>query len=144
MVSTLLPVGPMKLSNLGHIVIALMIPVNGVSMAKEEPLTMTLSTHVASEPAQVFVRVRVEPDPRSRELSIEWWSEEGIGGSTSKTLNGGQEKPRHEYVIKRMEAGEYKVTARVTRDDGSQLKRESKVIVRGDFETVSEFDNSKR
>lgn len=132
----------MKLTGLG-LLLALTVPV--AATAKDDPpLTMTLSTHVATEPAQVFVRVRVEPDPRSRELSIEWWSQEGVGGSTSKTLSGDQEKPRHEYIIKRMEAGEYVVTARLTRDDGSQVKQETKVLVRGDNDPVTDFDTSRR
>ena len=133
----------MKLSKLGLILILLTVPVAAAPKG-EPPLTMTLSTHVATEPAQVWVRVRVEPDARSRELSIEWWSQEGIGGSTSKTLSGEQEKPRHEYVIKRMEAGEYVVTARLTRDDGSQVKQETKVLVTGDNETITSFDNGRR
>ena len=133
----------MKLTGFGLLLVALTVPV--AATAKDDPpLTMTLSTHVATEPAQVFVRVRVEPDPRSRELSIEWWSQEGVGGSTSKTLSGDQEKPRHEYIIKRMEAGEYVVTARLTRDDGSQVKQETKVLVRGDNDPITDFDNSRR
>ena len=132
----------MKPITLGLLLIILTVPV--ATAPKDDPLTMTLSTHVAQEPAQVFVRVRVEPDARSRELSIEWWSQEGIGGSTSKTLSGDQEKPRHEYVIKRMEAGEYVVTARVMRDDGSQVKQETKILVRGDNDTITDFDTSRR
>lgn len=133
----------MKLTGFGLLLVALTVPV--AATAKDDPpLTMTLSTHVATEPAQVFVRVRVEPDARSRELSIEWWSQEGVGGSTSKTLSGDQEKPRHEYIIKRMEAGEYVVTARLTRDDGSQVKQETKVLVRGDNDPITDFDNSRR
>ena len=133
----------MKLTGLSLILVALTVPV--AATAKDDPpLTMTLSTHVATEPAQVSVRVRVEPDARSRELSIEWWSQEGVGGSTSKTLSGDQEKPRHEYIIKRMEAGEYVVTARLTRDDGSQVKQETKVLVRGDNDPITDFDNSRR
>jgi hypothetical protein len=133
----------MKLTKLGLLLMVLTVPV-AAAPKDDPPLTMTLSTHVATEPAQVFVRVRVEPDARSRELSIEWWSQEGIGGSHSKSLNGEQERPRHEYTIKRMEAGEYLVTARVFRDDGSQLKQETKVIVTGDTETITGFDNSRR
>lgn len=133
----------MKLTGFGLLLVALTVPV--AATAKDDPpLTMTLSTHVATEPAQVSVRVRVEPDARSRELSIEWWSQEGVGGSTSKTLSGDQEKPRHEYIIKRMEAGEYVVTARLTRDDGSQVKQETKVLVRGDNDPITDFDNSRR
>src|ERR1043166_7576315 len=48
---------------------------------KRDALSVSLSANLAPEPAQVNVRVRIEPDPRSRFLMLEWWSEDGIGGA---------------------------------------------------------------
>ncbi|MBI4266401.1 MAG: hypothetical protein HY657_18675 [Acidobacteria bacterium] len=96
-----------------------------------EPLTMTLSAHVVPEPAQVVARVRVEPDPRSRELWIEWWTPDGVGGSHLITLEGDRAATRHDYPIKRLESGEYVVRALLARDDGSRVKREARLIVVG-------------
>jgi hypothetical protein len=102
---------------------------------------MTISPQVANAPAQVVVRVRVEPDPRPRELTIEWWSEEGVGGRHSQSLEGEEAPSLYRYAIKRMEEGEYVVTARLTRDDGSELTRDAKVIVAGEGEPFSSFDD---
>ena len=106
-----------------------------------DPLTLRVSPQVANAPAQVVVRVRVEPDPRSRELTIEWWSEEGVGGLHSRSLEGDEAPSLYRYAIKRMEQGEYVVTARVTRDDGSEVTRGMTVIVAGEGEPFTSFED---
>lgn len=93
------------------------------------PLTVALSTHVASEPAQVVVRTRIEPDARNRALTIHWWNADGIGGSHSVSLEGQRAPMRHDCSIKSMGAGEYVVTAVLTRNDGKQVHRTTRVIV---------------
>lgn len=92
---------------------------------------MKLSAYVAPEPGQIVARVRVEPDLRSRGLTIEWWTFDGVGGSHLINLEGDRAAIRHDYPIKGMEAGAYVVTARLTRNDGSEVKREARVIVVG-------------
>ena len=84
--------------------------------------------------------MRVEPDPRSRELTIEWWSEEGVGGLHSRSLEGEEAPSLYRYAIKRMEQGEYLVTVRITRVDGSELTRAATVIVEGEDEPFPSFD----
>ena len=124
--------------------VLLAVAATAVSAALDEelpnPLTLTVSPQVANAPAQVVVRVRVEPDQRNRELTIEWWSEEGIGGLHSRSLEGEEAPSLYRYAIKRMEQGEYVVTARVTRDDGSDLTRDTTVIVAGEGEPFTSFD----
>lgn len=113
-------------------VVSAVPPRTAATAAKgREPLTIKLSAHVAPEPADVVARVRVEPDLRSRGLTIEWWTLDGVGGSHLITLDGDRAAIRHDYPIKGMEAGEYVVTARLTRNDGSQVKREARVNVVG-------------
>lgn len=95
----------------------------------QEDLTMKISSRIAVEPAEVLVQMRVEPDARSRSLALEWWSTDGIGGSHEVMLEGARAAARQSYSIKRMEAGEYLVRAVVTRNDGSQVVKTSRVIV---------------
>jgi hypothetical protein len=103
-----------------------------------ETLTINVSHHVIAEPAQVTAYVRVEPDARSRSLSIEWWALDTLaGGSHLITLEGDRSAAHYSYPIKRMEAGEYEVVAILTRDDGSQVKKQTKVIVTGEGTTFS-------
>lgn len=104
--------------------------------AAREPLTISVSHHVINEPAQVTAFVRVEPDARSRSLTIEWWTmDDLVGGSHLITLEGDRSATYHSYPIKRMEAGEYDVMAVLTRDDGTKVKKQTKVIVTGEGTT---------
>ncbi len=96
------------------------------------PLTLKLSTTLAPAPAQVTARISVEPDARSRSLTVEWWSREGAGGSHALTLDGDRAAMRQDFAIKRIEAGEYVVRVILTRDDGSIVKKESNLIVVGE------------
>jgi len=104
--------------------------------AAREPLTISVSHHVINEPAQVTAFIRVEPDARSRSLTIEWWTmDDRVGGSHLITLEGDRSATYHSYPIKRMEAGEYDVMAVLTRDDGTKVKKQTKVIVTGEGAT---------
>src|SRR5262245_43264676 len=89
--------------------------------AKRAPLTLSLSTHVAPAPAQVTARISVAPDSRSRQLLVEWWQQDGAGGSHEVSLDGDRAAMRQDFAIKRMEAGEYLVRVVLLRDDGSIL-----------------------
>jgi hypothetical protein len=104
---------------------------------KRAPLTLSLSTNVAPAPAQVTARVRLEPDARSRSLTIEWWSVDGAGGSHLVNLDGEYAATRQDFAIKRIEAGEYIVRAVLVRDDGSLIKKESNLVVVGEGSTFS-------
>ncbi len=95
------------------------------------PLTLALSAHVAPAPAQVTARIRVEPSTAARRLSVEWWQEDGAGGLHEVTLDGAA-AARQDFVIKRMEAGTYLVRATLTRQDGSVVRKDSRVIVVGE------------
>ena len=106
--------------------------------ATREPLTISVSHHVINEPAQVTAFVRVEPDPRSRSLTIEWWTmDDLVGGSHLITLEGDRSATYHSYPIKRMEAGEYDVMAVLTRNDGTKVKKQTKVVVTGEGTTFA-------
>jgi hypothetical protein len=96
---------------------------------KRDALSVSLSANLAPEPAQVNVRVRIEPDPRSRFLMLEWWSEDGIGGSRLITLEGDRSATRQEFPLKQIAAGQYLVTAILRRDDGSEVRRAAQLIV---------------
>jgi hypothetical protein len=102
------------------------------SPSKRDALIMTLSANLAPEPAQVSVRMRLEPDPRSRLLLIEWWSADGVGGSHTITVEGERAATRQEYPIKQMQAGEYVVSAVLVRNDGTQVKRTARMMVVGE------------
>ena len=93
---------------------------------------MDVSAYVAPEPAQVVVHVRIESAARNRVLMIEWWSEDGVGGSHLVSLDGERTAIRQDYAITQMTAGEYIVTAVLRRDDGSDVRRNRRVIVVGE------------
>lgn len=99
------------------------------SPARHGPLTVTLSAFVASEPAQIMVRTRVEPDVQNRELTVQWWNADGVGGSHSVSLEGGSAPIRHECAIRSMAAGEYTVTAVLRRNDGKLVHRATRMLV---------------
>ena len=98
-----------------------------------EPLTIRMSHYMLNEPAQVTAFVRVEPDARSRSLTIEWWTTDDlVGGSHLITLEGERSAAHHSFPIKRMEAGEYTVTAVLVRNDGTRVQKRTRVIVTGE------------
>ena len=102
---------------------------SGEARSDRSPLHLALSPDVASAPARVTAHVRVEPDAHWDTLTIEWRQSDGRGGSHHVTLDGDRSTERQDYVIKRMEPGDYVISATLVRDDHSVLRREAKVSV---------------
>lgn len=102
------------------------------SRFEANPLTIRASAHVASEPAELFVRALIPKDARNRALTIVWWTPDGVGGSHAITLDGDRSATEHQCAITRMGAGEYMVTAILMRADGTQVRRTTMVIVTGE------------
>ena len=103
----------------------------GAAEKKPDPLTINLSARMASVKSDVIVRARVEPDARSRELTIEWVAGDLSGGSHAISMNGARAPITHQYALKGMTPGEYQVTAILRFNDGSELRRSSTVMVFG-------------
>jgi hypothetical protein len=98
---------------------------------KPDRLDMRVSHHIATAESDVVVRMRVEPDARSRELTVEWIADDLSGGSHAITLDGARAAATHQYSIKRMSPGHYTVTAILRLDDGREIRRSSNVTVLG-------------
>ena len=98
---------------------------------KPEPLTMNLSARISTIGSDVIVRARVEPDARSRELTIEWVADDLSGGSHAISMAGAQAARTHQYPLKGMGPGEYRVTAILRFNDGSEIRRSSTLMVIG-------------
>jgi hypothetical protein len=79
----------------------------------------------------VSIRLRVEPNTLSRNMEVSWWSTDGLGGSRMLELDGDRAAIRHEFPIKRIDPGEYEVTAVLIRSDGTKVRRSANVIVVG-------------
>ena len=83
--------------------------VDAAEQAKEKQpkaLTMSLSANVSVARNEVTVRARVEPDARSRELVIEWVSDDLSGGSHAISLEGSRAAPAHRYTLKHLTPGQ--------------------------------------
>ena len=98
-------------------------------------LKMSLSANVSVARNEVTVRARVEPDARSRELVIEWVSDDLAGGSHAISLEGSRAAPSHRYTLKHLTPGQYIVTAILRRNDGTETRTESNLWVVGVGET---------
>jgi hypothetical protein len=98
---------------------------------KADPLQLDVYPRITSAYSDAWVRLRVEPDARSRSIELEWFSAEGGGGSTLITLEGERAAVRHQVPIKRLAAGQYEVTAVLTRNDGTRVRRSATVTVVG-------------
>ncbi len=98
---------------------------------RPEPLAIKTSGTYAPAESDVIVRMRVERDPRARELTVEWVSDDLSGGSHAIALDGGRAPIAHQYAIKRMSAGEYTVTAILRYSDGTEIRRASRVTIIG-------------
>lgn len=104
----------------------------GESKAKRTPLTLKLSSNLAPAPGNVTARIGVEPDPLSRKLIVEWYQQDGAGGSHEASLDGDRAAMRQDFNIKRLEAGEYVVRVVVERADGSSVSKTANLLVVGE------------
>lgn len=95
----------------------------------DQALRMDLSDYLVNEPAMIDVRMRVEPDERSRSLTVEWWTPDGVGGSHLISLEGERAPIRYTYPIRRMSEGQYAVTAVLRRSDGTEVWSRKRVFV---------------
>ncbi len=98
---------------------------------KPDPLTLKTPAFIGAQGGDVMVKMRVEPDARSRELTLEWVGEDLSGGSHAITLNGALAAATHSFALKRLSPGQHTVTAILRRNDGSEVRRESTVFVVG-------------
>lgn len=98
---------------------------------KPQPLEIRMSASFAPVESDVIVRMRVEPNPRSRVLTLEWVSDDLSGGSHAITLDGERAATTHQYSLKRMSPGTYEVTAILRLSDGSEMRRSATVTVVG-------------
>jgi hypothetical protein len=103
---------------------------------KAKALTMSLSHHVSVARSDVTVKARVEPDARSRELIIEWVADDLSGGSHTVMLEGDRAAMSHRYTLKHLTPGAYSVTALLRRNDGTETKTTSTLLVVGLGEVV--------
>src|SRR5206468_3232563 len=74
---------------------------------KTDPLTIKAPSFLGNGGGDVVVRMRVEPDARSRELTIEWVGEDLSGGSHAITLDGAKAAVTHQFAIKRLTPGQH-------------------------------------
>jgi hypothetical protein len=98
---------------------------------KPEPLVMKMSGYIAPVNTDVIVRLRVEPDARSREVNIEWVGDDLSGGAHAIALDGARAAATHQYSIRHMSPGRYVVTATLRLNDGTEVKRNADVVVIG-------------
>ena len=103
---------------------------------KGKPLTMSLSHNVSVARSDVTVKARVEPDARSRELIIEWVADDLSGGSHTVMLEGDRAARSHRYTLKHLAPGAYSVTALLRRNDGTETRTTSTLVVVGAGEVV--------
>jgi len=98
---------------------------------KPEPLSLKAPAFLGSTGGDVIVRLRIEPDARSRELTIEWEAEDLSGGSHAIMLDGVRAAATHQFAIKRLSAGQHVVTAILKMSDGTEIRRTATVTIVG-------------
>jgi hypothetical protein len=98
---------------------------------RPDALEVDVYPRITYAQSDAWVRLRVEPDARSRSVDLEWFSAEGGGGAHMITLEGERAAIRHQFPIKRLAAGEYEITAVLTRNDGTRVRRTTTMRVVG-------------
>ena len=94
-----------------------------------DALTLDVYPRIMFAQSDLSVQLRVEPDTRSRSVELEWWSVDGGGGAHLITLEGEHAAIRHQYSIKRLDAGEYEIAAILRRNDGTRVRRTATIYV---------------
>jgi hypothetical protein len=119
------------LLGIGALAIALTASQASGAEKKPEALAIKLSASFAPAASDVVVKMVVRPDPRARELTLEWVSDDLSGGSHAIHLEGEQAPTTHSYAIKKITEGDYVVTAILRLSDGTEVRREARVTVVG-------------
>lgn len=97
--------------------------------AGADPLEIDAYPRILTAGDHLSVRLRVEPNVLSRSVDLSWWSADGLGGSHLMQVDGDRAAIRYEFPIKRIDAGEYEITAVLTRGDGTRVRRSTTVLV---------------
>jgi hypothetical protein len=100
---------------------------------------MELSRYPVSEPAEVIANLRVEPDDRSRSVTIEWRTEDGVGGSHLIPLDGEKSALRYVYPISHLTEGDYLVSAFLQRSDGTSVLQQRRIRVIGKGDSLASY-----
>jgi hypothetical protein len=95
-----------------------------------EPLSIDVYPRIVTS-GYLSVRLRVEPNALSRTMEVSWWSADGLGGARQLEVDGDRAAIRYEFPIKRIDPGEYEVSAVLIRADGSRVRRTATVLVVG-------------
>jgi hypothetical protein len=98
---------------------------------KPEPLALKMSAYISPAQSDVIVRMRVEPDARSRELTVAWIADDLSGGSTAIALDGARAATMHQFPLRRLTPGYYTVVATLRMSDGTEVRRQSNLTVVG-------------
>jgi hypothetical protein len=93
------------------------------------PLAVDVYPRMVFAGSMAWIRLRIEPDPRSRSVSIEWVSDTGAGGSHLIDLDGDAAPIRVEFPLKRVESGAYEISATLLRSDGTRVTRATTLTV---------------
>ncbi len=116
---------------LAIILVGLTASVSFAGDRKQDPLAVQLSGRFASAGGTVTLRMRVEPDPRSRDITIEWVGADLSGGSHVINLDGENGPATYRYDFRKIAAGDYLVSVVLRRSDGSVVERTTTLTVVG-------------
>jgi hypothetical protein len=96
-----------------------------------QPMTLDVYPRMIMAQSNASIRLRIEPDARSRSVLIEWDSPEGGAGGRLIQLDGEDAAIRYDVPLKGMTAGEYEVVATLIRSDGTRVTRATTLNVFG-------------
>lgn len=98
--------------------------------AADDPISLSLSSHVTNEPGAVLVTVVVQPHRDNRALVVE--GESGSFYRLSEVSLEGEGAPRvHRIHLQNLPAGDYTVTATLRASDTTRAKRQQELMVVG-------------
>lgn len=102
----------------------------GTAISGEPPVSVRANPSVSMAPATVQLSVTVQPDARNRLLTVMTDSGQ-FYRSSEMPLDGENSSRVQVFTFKNLPAGEYLVSARVGRDDGSDRVAETQLMVTG-------------
>jgi hypothetical protein len=93
------------------------------------PLAVDVYPSMVFARSMAWIRLRIEPEMRSRGVLIEWLSDNGAGGSHLIELDGDAAPSRTEFRLTHLETGEYEISATLVRSDGTRVTRATTLTV---------------
>lgn len=127
----------------GAIMLGILLGLGLIGAFAVTPVTVNVNPLFGYEPYSGHAKVTVQQNVNNRALCIVWESQTGSVGSSCWELAGKDAPITHDYTLKGLSAGEYRVYAEVLQPDKRVMSNVTRVRVLSRFTDPDEEDDNR-